>query len=102
MQSHKHPVDEVLPLGRLTALGLQHVLVMYSAAVIVPILLASALNLSNSDLAFLILLNKYDFSFVRKFRRISIIRMIKRFNFFNRRNLVFGHKTHHFTTRHFR
>lgn len=25
-----HPVDEHLPLGRLSALGLQHVLVMYA------------------------------------------------------------------------
>lgn len=27
-----HPVDEHLPLGRLTALGLRHVLVMYVRA----------------------------------------------------------------------
>ena len=27
-----HPVDEKLPLPRLTALGLQHVLVMYAGA----------------------------------------------------------------------
>ena len=30
-----HPVDEVLPLPRLGALGLQHVLVMYAGAVAV-------------------------------------------------------------------
>lgn len=47
-------LNEKLPFGKLTVLGLQHVLVMYSAAVIVPILLANALKLSNSDLAFLI------------------------------------------------
>ena len=33
-----HPVDERLPLGRLTALGLQHVLVMYAGAVAVPLI----------------------------------------------------------------
>ena len=30
MTSQVHPVDEVLPFGKLTALGLQHVLVMYA------------------------------------------------------------------------
>lgn len=50
----KDLLNEKLPFGKLAVLGLQHVLVMYSAAVIVPILLASALKLSNSDLAFLI------------------------------------------------
>ena len=44
MQSSKHPVDEVLPLGRLTALGLQHVLVMYAGAVAVPLIVGRALN----------------------------------------------------------
>ncbi len=36
MQTNVHPVDEKLPLGRVTALGLQHVLVMYAGAVAVP------------------------------------------------------------------
>lgn len=42
----KHPVDEVLPPGRLTALGIQHVLVMYAGAVAVPFIIAGALGLS--------------------------------------------------------
>lgn len=50
----KDLINEKLPLPKLAALGFQHVLVMYSAAVIVPILLASSLKLSNTDLAFLI------------------------------------------------
>lgn len=29
--SSVHPVDQHLPLGKVTALGLQHVLVMYAA-----------------------------------------------------------------------
>ena len=33
-----HPIDEVLPTGRLAALGLQHVLVMYAGAVAVPLI----------------------------------------------------------------
>ena len=40
-----HPVDEVLPPGRLTALGIQHVLVMYAGAVAVPFIIAGALGL---------------------------------------------------------
>ena len=32
-----HPVDERLPTGRLAALGLQHVLVMYAGAIAVPL-----------------------------------------------------------------
>ena len=47
-------LNEKISAGKLTVLGFQHVLVMYSAAVIVPILLASALQLSQEDLAFLI------------------------------------------------
>ena len=34
-----HPVDEVIPLPKLFALGLQHVLVMYANAVAVPLIL---------------------------------------------------------------
>jgi uric acid transporter len=49
-----HPVDEVLPPGQLAVYGFQHVLAFYAGAVIVPILLASAIGLSNQQLAFLI------------------------------------------------
>ncbi len=49
-----HPVDRVLPPGRLGIYGLQHVLAFYAGAVIVPILLASAIGLSNEDLVYLI------------------------------------------------
>ena len=40
-----HPVDEKLPLGRVTALGLQHVLVMYAGAIAVPLIVGRALEL---------------------------------------------------------
>ena len=36
-----HPVDEVLPVPRLAALGLQHVLVMYAGAVAVPLIVGA-------------------------------------------------------------
>ena len=36
-----HPVDEILPTGKLAALGLQHVLVMYAGAVAVPLIVVS-------------------------------------------------------------
>lgn len=37
MQPSVHPVDEQLPIGRLGALGLQHVLVVCAGAVAVPL-----------------------------------------------------------------
>jgi xanthine/uracil permease len=49
-----HPVDEILPLPRLFALGLQHVLVMYANAVAVPLIIGAALHLSKDQLALLI------------------------------------------------
>jgi OHCU decarboxylase len=50
----KHPVDQVLPPGRLAVYGAQHVMAFYAGAVIVPILLATSLGLPKSDLIYLI------------------------------------------------
>src|SRR5262245_65926680 len=49
-----HPVDEVLPPTKLAVYGFQHVLAFYAGAVIVPILLASAIGLKGEDLVYLI------------------------------------------------
>jgi NCS2 family nucleobase:cation symporter-2 len=49
-----HPVDEVLPAGRLALLGIQHVLVMYAGAVAVPLIIGGALKLPKEQLALLI------------------------------------------------
>src|SRR5918911_3786948 len=49
-----HPVDRVLPPASLAIYGLQHVLAFYAGAVIVPILLASAIKLTPEQLAYLI------------------------------------------------
>ncbi len=49
-----HPVDERLPAGKLGALGLQHVLVMYAGAVAVPLIVGRALKLSPDEVALLI------------------------------------------------
>jgi uric acid transporter len=49
-----HDVDEVLPLGKLFALGLQHVLVMYAGAVAVPLILGGSLKLPKEQMALLI------------------------------------------------
>ena len=38
-------VDEVLPVSRLTLLGLQHVLLMYAGAITVPFIVGGALKL---------------------------------------------------------
>lgn len=54
MTTAVHPVDETLPLGHLTALGLQHVLVMYAGAVAVPLIVGRALNLQPKQVVLLI------------------------------------------------
>ncbi|MEY2620568.1 MAG: Uric acid transporter UacT [Pseudomonadota bacterium] len=52
--SSVHPVDEHLPISKLTALGVQHVLVMYAGAVAVPLIIGRALKLSPQEVAYLI------------------------------------------------
>lgn len=52
--SSVHPVDQRLPNGKLAALGLQHVLVMYAGAVAVPLIVGRALKLSPDEVALLI------------------------------------------------
>ena len=54
MSTSPHPVDEVLPAPRLTALGIQHVLVMYAGAIAVPLIIGRALKLDPEQVAFLI------------------------------------------------
>ena len=54
MSTTVHPVDEKLPWGRASALGLQHVLVMYAGAVAVPLIIGRALNLPPEQVAHLI------------------------------------------------
>ena len=49
-----HPVDEMLPTGRLAALGIQHVLVMYAGEVAVPLIVGRALKLSPQQVSMLI------------------------------------------------
>ncbi|WP_369134350.1 2-oxo-4-hydroxy-4-carboxy-5-ureidoimidazoline decarboxylase [Modestobacter sp. I12A-02662] len=50
----KHPVDEVPPAGMLALYGVQHLLAFYAGAVVVPILLAGAIGLSDRELIHLI------------------------------------------------
>ena len=45
--SAPHPVDQVPPFGKLTILGIQHVLAFYAGAVVVPIFIASQLGLDD-------------------------------------------------------
>ena len=52
--SSVHPGDERLPGGKLFALGLQHVLVMYAGAVAVPLIVGRALQLTPHEVALLI------------------------------------------------
>ena len=54
LKRRKHPVDEVPPPGKLAVYGFQHLLAFYAGAVIVPILLAGAIGLSDRELIHLI------------------------------------------------
>lgn len=47
-------VNERLPLGQLTTLGLQHVLAMYAGAVAVPLIVGGAVGLTPAQLAILV------------------------------------------------
>ena len=52
--SAPHTVDQVPPFGKLTILGIQHVLAFYAGAVVVPLVIASGLGLDNHTLVHLI------------------------------------------------
>ena len=53
-KSRVHPVDEKLALWPTFVMGLQHVLVMYSACIIVPLILGAALDLPKDKLSLII------------------------------------------------
>ena len=52
--SAPHPVDQVPPFGKLTILGIQHVLAFYAGAVVVPLFIARQLGLDEETLIHLI------------------------------------------------
>jgi xanthine permease len=52
--TEKHPVDEVLPVGKLTLLGLQHMSIMYAGSVAVPLIVGSALKLDPATIGLLV------------------------------------------------
>ncbi|WP_308874321.1 solute carrier family 23 protein [Thiothrix subterranea] len=54
MSTSVHPVDEILPVGKMATLGLQHVLIMYAGAVAVPLIIGRALQLSPEQISMLI------------------------------------------------
>lgn len=51
---HRHPVDQMPPVGKLAVLGIQHVLAFYAGAVVVPLVIASGLGLDSQTLVHLI------------------------------------------------
>ncbi|WP_217476925.1 nucleobase:cation symporter-2 family protein [Stutzerimonas stutzeri] len=54
MTSATHPVDNILPLRQMLTLGLQHMAVCYIGAIAVPLIIASALHMSQADTVVLI------------------------------------------------
>ena len=71
-----HPVDEVLPAGRLTALGLQHVLVMYAGSVAVPLIIGRALKLSPEQIVMLIQADLFCCGLVTLIQAFGVTRQI--------------------------
>jgi NCS2 family nucleobase:cation symporter-2 len=53
-QRDAHAVDEVLPVGRMMAFALQHVLSMYAGIIAVPLILATAIRLPQEELVYVI------------------------------------------------
>ncbi|MCS3838412.1 xanthine/uracil permease [Pseudomonas sp. JAI111] len=49
-----HPVDQILPVRQMLTLGLQHMAVSYIGAIAVPLIVASALKMSQADTVVLI------------------------------------------------
>ncbi|MFI8415141.1 nucleobase:cation symporter-2 family protein [Serratia sp. NPDC078593] len=49
-----HPVDQVLPLGKMVIYALQHVLVMYAGAIAVPLIIGKAVGFNNQQIILLI------------------------------------------------
>jgi OHCU decarboxylase len=49
-----HPVDQMLPIPKLATYGFQHVVAFYAGAVLVPILIAGAIDLPQAELVKLI------------------------------------------------
>nr|WP_326838662.1 nucleobase:cation symporter-2 family protein [Rahnella laticis] len=54
VKSSVHPVDQVLPLGKMLVYGLQHVLVMYAGAIAVPLIIGKAVGFTNAQIILLI------------------------------------------------
>ncbi len=69
-----HPVDEILPPGRLSLLGIQHVLVMYAGAVAVPLIIGGALKLPKEQLAQLINADLFACGIATLFQAIGVWR----------------------------
>ena len=53
-RSSRHLVDEVPPTPRLITLGIQHLVIMYAAAVAVPLIVGDALKLPTTTVALLV------------------------------------------------
>ena len=69
-----HPVDELLPPGKLSLLGIQHVLVMYAGAVAVPLIIGGALKLPKEQLAQLINADLFACGIATLFQAIGVWR----------------------------
>ncbi len=54
MTSAVHPVDQILPIRQMLTLGFQHMAVSYLGSVAVPLIIASALQMSQADTIVLI------------------------------------------------
>jgi NCS2 family nucleobase:cation symporter-2 len=74
--SVESPVDERLPVVRLAALGLQHVLVMYAGAIAVPLIIGRALKLAPEQVAMLISADLFSCGVVTLVQSLGLGRFI--------------------------
>ncbi|BCY07774.1 nucleobase:cation symporter-2 family protein [Actinoplanes sp. L3-i22] len=72
----KHPVDQMLPIGRLAVLGLQHVLVMYAGCVAVPLIVGGALKLDGGTIAILVNADLFVAGLVTVIQSLGIARIL--------------------------
>lgn len=82
-ESDSHPVDEVLPAGRMTVYGLQHVVAMYAGVVAPPLIIGEAIGLPPVELVLLIGASLFSAGIATLLQSLGIWRVGARLPFVN-------------------
>ncbi|WP_442789250.1 nucleobase:cation symporter-2 family protein [Kitasatospora sp. NBC_01302] len=78
-----HPVDEVLPLGRMSAVALQHVASMYAGVAAPPLIIGGAVGLTPSQLTTLLAANLFVAGLATLLQTLGVWRIGSRLPFVN-------------------